>query len=75
MSLKYVLLGWLTERSRYGYELKREEEQLLAPPTPSLQSIGLALLIPATLLVVALSAYLPVRWAALVPADEVLRYE
>ena len=29
MSLKYVLLGLLTERPRYGYELKREAEQLL----------------------------------------------
>jgi len=29
MSLKYVLLGLLTQHSRYGYELKREAEQLL----------------------------------------------
>jgi PadR family transcriptional regulator AphA len=29
MSLKYVLLGLLTRHSRYGYELKREAEQLL----------------------------------------------
>lgn len=36
---------------------------------------GLALLIPATLLVAALGAYLPARWAALIPAAEVLRYE
>jgi len=33
------------------------------------------LLIPATLLVAALGAYLPARWAARVPAAEVLRYE
>jgi len=36
---------------------------------------GLALLIPATLLVAALGAYLPARWAAQVPAAEILRYE
>jgi putative ABC transport system permease protein len=36
---------------------------------------GLALLIPATALVAALGAYLPARWAARVPAAEVLRYE
>lgn len=29
MSLKYVLLGLLSQHSRYGYELKREAEQLL----------------------------------------------
>ena len=29
MSLKYVLLGLLTQHPRYGYELKREAEQLL----------------------------------------------
>lgn len=29
MSLKYVLLGLLSRHSRYGYELKREAEQLL----------------------------------------------
>jgi DNA-binding PadR family transcriptional regulator len=29
MSLKYVLLGLLTRQPRYGYELKRESEQLL----------------------------------------------
>src|SRR5215469_5032333 len=29
MSLKYVLLGLLTQQPRYGYELKREAEQLL----------------------------------------------
>jgi DNA-binding PadR family transcriptional regulator len=29
MSLKYVLLGLLTRQPRYGYELKREAEQLL----------------------------------------------
>jgi putative ABC transport system permease protein len=37
--------------------------------------LGLALLIPATLLVAALGAYLPARWAARVPVGEVLRYE
>ncbi len=36
---------------------------------------GLALLIPITVLVAALGAYLPARWAARVPAAEVLRYE
>jgi len=36
---------------------------------------GLALLIPATALVAALGAYVPARWAARVPAAEVLRYE
>jgi putative ABC transport system permease protein len=36
---------------------------------------GLALLIPLTVLVAALGAYLPARWAARVPAAEVLRYE
>jgi DNA-binding PadR family transcriptional regulator len=29
MSLKYVVLGLLTRQPRYGYELKREAEQLL----------------------------------------------
>lgn len=29
MSLKYVLLGLLSQHPRYGYELKREAEQLL----------------------------------------------
>lgn len=29
MSLKYVLLGLLTQAPRYGYELKREAERLL----------------------------------------------
>ena len=29
MSLKYVLLGLLTQHPRYGYELKHEAEQLL----------------------------------------------
>ena len=29
MSLKYVLLGLLSHQPRYGYELKREAEQLL----------------------------------------------
>lgn len=29
MSLKYVLLGLLSRQPRYGYELKREAEQLL----------------------------------------------
>src|SRR5262249_21704909 len=29
MSLKYVLLGLLTRQPRYGYELKREAEELL----------------------------------------------
>src|SRR5258708_7515840 len=29
MSLKYVLLGLLTQQPRYGYELKRDAEQLL----------------------------------------------
>jgi putative ABC transport system permease protein len=37
--------------------------------------LGLALVIPATLLVAALGAYLPARWAARVPVGEVLRYE
>ena len=36
---------------------------------------GLALLIPATALVAALGAYIPARWAARVPAAEILRYE
>jgi putative ABC transport system permease protein len=36
---------------------------------------GLGLLIPLTILVAALGAYLPARWAAQVPAAEVLRYE
>lgn len=36
---------------------------------------GLALLIPLTVLVAALGAYLPARWAVRVPAAEVLRYE
>lgn len=36
---------------------------------------GLALLVPITVLVAALGAYLPARWAARVPAAEVLRYE
>jgi putative ABC transport system permease protein len=36
---------------------------------------ALALLIPATLLVAALGAYLPARWAARVPVGSVLRYE
>ena len=36
---------------------------------------GLTLLVPATLLVAALGAYLPARWAARVPAAEILRYE
>ncbi len=37
--------------------------------------LGLALLVPITVLVAALGAYLPARWAARVPAAEVLRYE
>lgn len=37
--------------------------------------LALALLFPATLLVAALGAYLPARWAARVSASEVLRYE
>ena len=36
---------------------------------------GLTLLIPVTVLVAALGAYSPARWAAQVPAAEVLRYE
>ncbi len=36
---------------------------------------GLGFLIPVTLLVAALGAYVPARWAARVPAAEVLRYE
>ncbi len=36
---------------------------------------ALALLVPATLLVAALGAYLPARWAARVPVSEALRYE
>ena len=36
---------------------------------------GLALLVPISILVAALGAYLPARWAARVPAAEVLRYE
>lgn len=36
---------------------------------------GLALLVPVTVLVATLGAYLPARWAARVPAAEVLRYE
>ena len=36
---------------------------------------GLVLLLPVTALVAALGAYLPARWAARVPAAEVLRYE
>ncbi len=36
---------------------------------------GLALLVPATLLIAALGAYLPARRAARVPAGELLRYE
>jgi putative ABC transport system permease protein len=36
---------------------------------------GLAFLIPATALVTVLGAYVPARWAAGVPAAEVLRYE
>jgi putative ABC transport system permease protein len=41
----------------------------------SINWLGLVLLIPATLFVAALGAYLPARWAARVPAAEVLRYE
>jgi putative ABC transport system permease protein len=37
--------------------------------------LALALLVPATLLVAALGAYLPARWAARVPVSEALRYE
>jgi putative ABC transport system permease protein len=37
--------------------------------------LGLGLLVPATLLVSALGAYLPARWAAHVPVSEVLRDE
>jgi putative ABC transport system permease protein len=36
---------------------------------------GLGLLVPLAVLVAALGAYLPARWAAQVPAAEVLRYE
>jgi ABC-type lipoprotein release transport system permease subunit len=41
----------------------------------SINWLGLALLVPATLLVAVLGAYVPARWAARVPAAEVLRYE
>lgn len=41
----------------------------------SVNWLGVVLLIPATLLVVALGAYLPARRAARVPAGELLRYE
>ena len=41
----------------------------------SINWLGLGLLLPATLCVGALGAYLPARWAARVPAAEVLRYE
>jgi putative ABC transport system permease protein len=41
----------------------------------SINWLGLFLLIPATHSVAALGAYLPARWAARVPAAEVLRYE
>jgi putative ABC transport system permease protein len=37
--------------------------------------LGLGLLVPATLLVAALGAYLPARWAARVSVSEVLRDE
>jgi putative ABC transport system permease protein len=37
--------------------------------------VGLSLLVPATLLVAALGAYVPARWAARVPVGEVLRDE
>jgi len=37
--------------------------------------LALAALIPVTLLVAALGAYLPARWAARVPVSEALRYE
>jgi hypothetical protein len=36
---------------------------------------ALALLVPATLLVAALGAFLPARWAAQVPVSATLRYE
>jgi len=36
---------------------------------------GLALLIPATLAIAALGAYLPARWAARIAPADVLRYE
>jgi putative ABC transport system permease protein len=41
----------------------------------SINWLGLLLLLPATLCIAALGAYLPARWAARVPAAEVLRYE
>lgn len=37
--------------------------------------LGLALLIPATAMVAVLGAYVPARWAARIPAAEILRYE
>jgi putative ABC transport system permease protein len=43
--------------------------------TMGINWMELALLVPATLLVAALGAYLPARWAARVPVGEVLRYE
>jgi putative ABC transport system permease protein len=43
--------------------------------TMGINWVELGLLLPATLLVAALGAYLPARWAARVPAGEVLRYE
>jgi putative ABC transport system permease protein len=41
----------------------------------SINWLGLILLIPATLCIAALGAYVPARWAARIPAAEVLRYE
>jgi putative ABC transport system permease protein len=43
--------------------------------TMGINWLGLGLLVPATLLLAALGAYLPARWAARVPVGEVLRYE
>jgi putative ABC transport system permease protein len=43
--------------------------------TMGINWLALALLVPVTLLVAALGAYLPARWAARVPVAEVLRYE
>jgi putative ABC transport system permease protein len=47
----------------------------LAHFTMGVNWLGLGLLVPATLLVAALGAYLPARWAARIPVSEVLRYE
>jgi putative ABC transport system permease protein len=43
--------------------------------TMGINWLDLGLLVPVTLLVAALGAYVPARWAARVPVGEVLRYE